>query len=119
MKRFVLTALAALALASAAAAQPEPPAAPMASDHEATTSEQAMQERAVQAQDRATSDMLRSVQTASTRMHLACAEDRTRLCADSKTGFRADRCLEAHRREVAAPCRAALAQAAMAWNNPR
>jgi hypothetical protein len=91
----------------------------MASDFEGTNSYQAMHEQAVQAHDQATRDMLRSVQTVSSRMHLACAEDRARLCADAKTSFRADRCLEGHRKDLTQSCRAALAQAAMAWNMPQ
>jgi hypothetical protein len=117
MKLPILTAFAVLALNGAAMAQPAP--APMASDFDGVTSRQAAIERAAQVHDQATQEMLRSVQNVSSRMHLACAADRARLCADSRTAFRADRCLEGHRRDVTEPCRAALTQAAMAWNNPR
>jgi hypothetical protein len=118
MKLRILVTLAALALVGSAQAQPGNPGAPMASDFEGTTTDAWHHERTIAPREQATQAMLRSVQAASSRMHLSCAADRARLCADSKPGFSADRCVEAHRKDLAAPCRAALAEIRTAWSAP-
>jgi hypothetical protein len=117
MKLPVLTALAVLALAGAGLAQPPP--VPIASDFEGATSSPTAYDQLRSHAAKAAPDVLRSVEKAASQVRLACATDRERLCADSRTTFGADRCLDRHRKDLIEPCRAALSQAAMAWNAPR
>lgn len=113
-----VAALAALSLALTGAASGQP-RIPIASDFEGTTSTPPPDEHFGRYRDSSAPDALRSVERTSSQMHLACAADRAKLCADSKTTFSADRCLEGHRRDVNEACRAALSQAMMAWSGPR
>jgi hypothetical protein len=110
MKLTILAALAALALSGAAIAQPGRPDVPMAGDFEGNSPPSVKVS--------GTPDVLRSVQRASSQLQMACAADREKLCADTKTSFSASRCLERHRRDVKAACNSALNQAAVAWNTP-
>ena len=116
MKLPFLATLAALALAGSSFAQPP---IPIASDFEGSTSTPTAHEQLHPSQDQAISDVLRSVQKASSRVRLACAADQATYCADAKTTFSADRCLERHRRDINVACALALSQATLAWSSPR
>jgi hypothetical protein len=112
LKFSISAALVVLALSGAATAQVEPPRTPIASDFEGATS------TGEPSRQPASPSGLRSIQKAASQVNLACAADRERLCADSKTSFGAGRCLDRHRKDVDDACRAALSRAVMAWSAP-